>query len=156
MASRGSAIRETLAALGLIASMIFVGLEIRQNTVAARAATRQAISDVDLEYLSATLDPQTLLAAELKLESGLDLSPDEHFILVERQHVNFRIFENAFYQNQIGLLVDERWETYQRIMHRRFANDEPTQAMWAKYGAGFDAAFQRVVATIRSAEFVPQ
>ena len=39
----GKAIRETLAALGVIASMVFVGLEIRQSNVQARAAAYQAI-----------------------------------------------------------------------------------------------------------------
>ena len=34
----GKAIRETLAALGVIASMVFVGMEIRQNTAVARAS----------------------------------------------------------------------------------------------------------------------
>ncbi len=37
------AIRETLAVLGVVASLIFVGYEIRQNTIAARAAAYQAI-----------------------------------------------------------------------------------------------------------------
>ena len=36
-------IRETLAALGLIASLIFVGYEIRQSTISARAAAYQEI-----------------------------------------------------------------------------------------------------------------
>ena len=44
----GKAIRETLAALGVIASMVFVGLEIRQNTALARAATRHALTDSSL------------------------------------------------------------------------------------------------------------
>ncbi len=39
----GKAMRETFTALGVIASMIFVGWEIRQNTVAARSAAYQAI-----------------------------------------------------------------------------------------------------------------
>jgi len=33
----GRAVRETLAALGVIASLVFVGAEIRQNTTVARA-----------------------------------------------------------------------------------------------------------------------
>ena len=34
-------IREVFAFLGFIASMVFVGLEIRQNTAATRGQTRQ-------------------------------------------------------------------------------------------------------------------
>ncbi len=36
---------ETLAAVGVIGSLVFVGIEIRQNTAAVRGATLQAISD---------------------------------------------------------------------------------------------------------------
>ena len=39
----GKAIRETLAALGVIASMIFVGMEIRQNTTAIQTNTSQGV-----------------------------------------------------------------------------------------------------------------
>jgi hypothetical protein len=39
----GKAVRETLAALGVIAWMVFVGLELRQSNVQARAASYQAI-----------------------------------------------------------------------------------------------------------------
>jgi hypothetical protein len=37
----GKAVRETLGFLGVIASLIFVGLEIRQNTVTAQATAVQ-------------------------------------------------------------------------------------------------------------------
>ena len=39
----GKAIGETLAAFGVMASMVFVGLEIRQNTIMGRAAAYQEI-----------------------------------------------------------------------------------------------------------------
>ena len=39
----GKVIRETLGFLAVVASMVFVGLEIRQNTRAVRGATVQAM-----------------------------------------------------------------------------------------------------------------
>ncbi len=39
----GKGLREILAAAGVIASMVFVGMEIRQNTMVARAAAYQEI-----------------------------------------------------------------------------------------------------------------
>jgi hypothetical protein len=42
-------VRETLAALGVIASMVFVGLEIRQNNNLAQAAAYQAIGIASAE-----------------------------------------------------------------------------------------------------------
>ena len=48
----GKAIRETLAALGVIASMVFVGIEIQQNSATQRAQTRQAIADAKVSIVS--------------------------------------------------------------------------------------------------------
>ncbi len=39
----GKAIRETLGFVAVVVSMVFVGMEIRQNTIAARAAAYQGI-----------------------------------------------------------------------------------------------------------------
>ena len=143
-----SELAQIISAVAVVVSLVYVGSEIRQNTEATQGATRQAILQADLEYLGATLDPATLLAAEAKLEAGLKLSLAEQFVLIERQHVNFRLFENAFYQYRAGLLVDERWETYRLIIARRMAESEPTRTMWAKQGRHFDAAFQREVEAI--------
>ena len=46
----GTALRETLAALGVIASMAFVGLQIRDSNVQARAAAYQAIGIATSEF----------------------------------------------------------------------------------------------------------
>lgn len=55
----GKAIRETLGFVGVIVSLAFVGLEIRQNTVAARAAAYQAVGSATAEsWLSISEDPR--------------------------------------------------------------------------------------------------
>ena len=148
---RWSDVSQIVSALAVVLSLVYVGSEIRSNTEATRGATRQAILQADLEYLTSALDPQTLLAAEAKLENGVELNMEERFVLVERQHVNFRLFENAYYQYRAGLLIDERWDTYRRIIGARLTGNEPTQAMWTKYRNNFDDEFQREVEAIREA-----
>jgi len=145
-----SDVSQIVGALAVVASLIYVGIEIRSNTEATQAATRQAALQADIEYLGSVLDPATLLRAEVKLNQGLELSPEEQYVLIERQHVNFRVFENAFYQYSYGLLVPERWETYRRIIETRFRNYEPTRTMWANFGANFDEGFRVEVESIRA------
>ena len=53
-------IGETLAALGVIASLVFVGLEIRQNTAVARAQTRQALTEDLREFIMTLAADETL------------------------------------------------------------------------------------------------
>ena len=55
----GKVIQETLGFLGVIGSLIFVGLEVRQNTVASRAAAIQQSTDVARQQIQwVTGDPE--------------------------------------------------------------------------------------------------
>ena len=60
-AQRRKGMRDTLAAVGVVLSLIFVGYELRQNTQVARAAAVQAIADQSLEVILAwTSDAESL------------------------------------------------------------------------------------------------
>ena len=154
--SQLSDLSQIVSAVAVVASLVYVGSEIRQNTEATHAATRQAIAGTDFEYVGATLDPLLLAEAEAKLEAGAELTQTEQFILVERQHLNFRIFENAFYQYRVGLLEAETWQRYRWIISLQLATNGPAQKMWAKFGPSFDESFTREVRQIQEEPFVPR
>ena len=61
----GKAVRETLAALGVIASLVFVGVEIQQNTAVARSQARNDLATLNQEWLMQ-------LASDLDLSGGFD------------------------------------------------------------------------------------
>ena len=149
-----SDLSQIVSALAVVASLVYVGFQIRQNTEASRAATRQAIAETDFEYVGATLDPLLLVEAEAKSEAGLDLTTTERFILRERQHLNFRIFENAYYQYRAGLLERETWERYRWIISRQLAVNDAAIAMWERFGTSFDESFIAEVAAIRADPFI--
>ena len=49
---RARTIGEILAGAAVVASLVFVGLELRQNTAAVRAQTRQGLADQNTEFVS--------------------------------------------------------------------------------------------------------
>jgi hypothetical protein len=67
----GKAVRDTLAALGVIASMLFVGAEIRQNNVLAQAATYQALGIATSQYWLNRDDRVNRLYAEANYPEAL-------------------------------------------------------------------------------------
>ena len=148
-----SDIAQVVSAVAVVISLIYVGLEIRNNTEATKAATRQAISQTDLEFIGASLDPQTLLVAQSKEQQGLELSAIEKLALITHQHVNFRIFENAFYQHRAGLLADERWETYEYMISLLLSTIPSADSMWTVYGSAFDKDFRDGVEQLRAQPF---
>lgn len=74
----GSDLRETVGLLAVVASMVFVGVEIRQNTAAdQREAARQRSEVINAPFLSGTELPEIL--ALIKSVDGPD-APPQRFI----------------------------------------------------------------------------
>ena len=61
---------ELIGFVSVIASLIFVGMEIRQNTTAVRGATNQAISDQATELYLAMATNRNLASLTVKLYDG--------------------------------------------------------------------------------------
>ena len=122
-AMSGRTVRETLAALGVIASMIFVGLEIRQNTAAIQGATLQAISDTYTDFIHVnSLDPSQR-EVELLVFGGAteaDLTPSQHQQMLTSLIAWVGMLENTFVQYRLGLVDEAVFDGYgwNRAIHR--------------------------------------
>lgn len=68
----GEALRETLGFIGVVASLVFVGIEIRQNTIVARAAAYQDIGFVLRKHIV----PWRSTAVGLNSTSWQTIPPD--------------------------------------------------------------------------------
>ena len=105
----GKAIREILTALGVIASMIFAGLEIRQNTIASRAAAYQALGIATATVFdNQAHDRQFLMSVQGKDPAAMDTTDWRQF------HSKFtaiaRLGETVLLQVEQGLLPDNALE----------------------------------------------
>jgi hypothetical protein len=145
-------IGEFVSAIGVVASLIYVGLQIRSNTEATRSATRQALSDQDLMYVAAGIDSSILAEATAKLEKKLDVSPAEASQLVQHQHLNLRIAENAFYQFKRGRLEEVVWDRYLAILGLQMRHNPYAIKQWSHYRDSYSRDFQIVVDEILERE----
>ena len=97
---------ETVAAIGVIASLTFVAIEIRQNTNAVRGATIQAVSQQSLDLAMAGLDNTELRDA---FEAGLcvgstELTSAQRRLLGWFFASKLRADENRLRQVELGTL----------------------------------------------------
>ena len=113
----GKAVRETLGFLGVVASLVFVGLEIRNNTVVAQAATRQSVVDQAMGLYGNIITNEQLrelIIAASADPTGFDRSPSDELLLRFYFRSVFDVMENAFYHFQNGTLDDEYWASVDR------------------------------------------
>ena len=98
---------EVIGVLGVI-SLIFVALEIRQNTNAVRSAAVQAISEQVIDWqTSVALDNDWIRIASFLLEEGgtySDLPPRDRVKYLYVVNPTIRIMENRYRQVKLGVI----------------------------------------------------
>ncbi len=108
---------ETLGIGAVLIGIVFVGIEIRQNTAAIQAATMQGLTDASQEYM-------LLLGSDAELaeivRKGRD-APDQLNEIESRQYfylirARWMRYQNAFFQYQRGTIGDEDWAFYDSLI----------------------------------------
>ena len=103
---------ELVGIAAVVASLIFVGLQLRQSEVIARATLYQMRSDAGIELISITLEDREFLASLFQGEFSQDSSEylqGSWFALALFGH-----FENSHHLYQLGLLSLEQWQSDRR------------------------------------------
>lgn len=102
---------EIIGVFGVVASLVFVGLEVRQNTAAVRGATYQAIADASLQHTMWFADNETLrrLWARVRYDQALpeDFTREENLLLGTNYVMTVRRVENIYVQVREGLVEEE-------------------------------------------------
>ena len=114
-------ISEIVAVCSVIVSLIFIGLEFRQNTIAMRASAYQELGLATANILfSQSLDPEILSgygAGNEGLEEFQALPTDLAVRTRQSMRGTLRVYETIYLQVQLGLLEPEAldylgWGTY--------------------------------------------
>ncbi len=105
----GKAIRETLAALGVIASMVFVGMEIRQNTAIAKMAAAQTFTQqqLDLNQVILTEGYPALNTRMIEGAPRRDFSSGDQLRLDATYLSVIRIWESLYRSVELGIQDQE-------------------------------------------------
>lgn len=99
-----------LASVGVILSLIFVGVQIQQSREIAIAEIYQQRTALLLENFSFAVPTETEFRAWMKDRAGEPLNRDEKYALTTRYSARIAYWENNHFQYQIGLLPEEQWE----------------------------------------------
>jgi len=104
------AIAEALGAMAVVATLIYLALQIRQNTQATRSATRHAITESIMGPPNNFLQSESFRKTFLAHVNGEDLDPDQSLQLQIYCYITMQSWENMHYQYRNGMLTEEEWQ----------------------------------------------
>ena len=148
---------ELIGLLAIVASLIFVGLELRQSHQIALAAQYQARTDAGREYFYRSLDSDYRLetqATDLQVwdwsaivltdEDEQWLSENPPTVWAEAAYwavINLYGFDNYHYQFESGLLSEEGWLAMKSRLRGLLHNDPFARYLIAEYTEDFRLSF---------------
>jgi hypothetical protein len=92
---------EIVGVVAIVASLVFVALEVRQNTDAVKSSVIQAISDQSINALEIAIDNESLRQAQSAVASGTANDDQERQARLYYAML-VRIQQNRFMQSEIG------------------------------------------------------
>ena len=141
------AIAELIAAFGVIATLAYLALQIKQNTRAMRTASFQSATDsLNQANLTAASSQEISEAIEKSMTGGFDeldpVTKRRYFYLVLSI---LRVFETAYYQKDNGLLEQESWHRYDHSLRNVMLVSEGFIDWWSNQRFGFTKEFSEYV-----------
>jgi hypothetical protein len=114
--SEWASVAEIMGTVGIVLSLVFVGIQVRDNTRATQAASYQAAAEFDHQLLlTVGSDPDTAVAFSTYVRAPETLSGAAELQGRYLFGAMLRTMENFYIQNQLGTLSAASWETRRRL-----------------------------------------
>jgi hypothetical protein len=110
-------IGEVLGALGVIISLIYLAVQIRQNTRSLRASSRQAVLDGQSNFATLLLHNDNMARVyRVGIEDIGKLTDDERVQLDALLVTMFRSFQNLYFEHESSTVEQGIWDGFHRNM----------------------------------------
>jgi hypothetical protein len=143
--SKTHKVAELVAAIAVIVSLVFVGLQVQQNTTAVQSAAAQSVHENFAAWYTAIQNEPALLDITTKgmRDYGtLTATEKAQFIAVFMSFCSHT--QNAFYKFNDGSLTPELWRGWEYVS-MNFFSTPGGKAFWSERSYMFADAFQHYV-----------
>jgi hypothetical protein len=143
---------QSIAAVGVIASLVFVGIQVRDSAKAVRAATAQAVHENYAGWYLALADNASALTTCTKGFIDLaSLTPAEKAQFVCTFMAFLSHSQNAFHQWRLGHLAKDLWACWEALM-MNLVHTPGGAEFWRERSYVFGKDFQDEVKAIMARE----
>ena len=103
------------ASIGVLLGIVFLGMEIRQNTEMMRSQARDAITEKQMMFSEWVTTEPDMATALVAANQGTDsMTPDQFMMFAYFMAGVWREWENSYYQYQQGLFQENEFQTRMR------------------------------------------
>ena len=135
-----NSIAQIVAALGVIASLFYLGAQIRQNTRSQRAVVVDALTRGIADILSGQT-PEIMRSFVRVVENLESASEDDRLRALPQLFALFKLFENAWFQQRQGTLDREQWQGWDAYI-RTYYHRPGVKSWWLMRRAAFAPGFR--------------
>ena len=100
---------QILGTIAVFVSLVYLAIQVRQNSKIARAATRHAISETIMGPPTNFLQSESFRTAFLAHVDGKKLTPDQVVQLHVYSYITLKSWENMFYQYEQDMISPKEW-----------------------------------------------
>lgn len=138
-------IAEIVGGIAVVVSLIYLAVQVRQNTKSIRDSTLQANTALWSSVLVSLSGPELVKAYAVGMSGKTDIKPMQYtqFFLICR--CLFVAFENQYYQYRQGALDRETYRGYERSMSQQLLSFPGFRVWWQQSRDAFSPAFVKHV-----------
>ncbi|MEO0882080.1 MAG: hypothetical protein AAFY34_05060 [Pseudomonadota bacterium] len=129
-----------LASIAVIASLVFVGKQMRQSSLATRMMTAQINTQIMIENFNTLIDHPDLAAIFAGERDREDISPGERIRIGNVFASTFRHMEMIHMHRRYGVHEQEMWEACEARLAERIPNPV-IRAWWAASKQSYAPSF---------------
>ncbi len=135
---------EIVGAIGVIASLIYLAAQIRQNTRSLRAGTYESLAQATASSNVLLIsDPEIARIVEMGLGNE-SLSPEDRPRFEAYLRMSFRRYDSIFLHYRQGTLPTDAWQAYWNSF-RRILVSTNVQRFWERRQEDYTPDFQLLV-----------
>lgn len=140
-----NALAQVVAAVGVILTLVYLAMQIRQNTRAIRRSAYQELLNYITNVNLMLTGDRELCVLSIKARAGLgELDEADQMRLLVWFGTVFRHYQNAFNLYREGVITFEQWESMSTPLTRHLQT-QGGRDMWDVVRSGFLPAFQDMV-----------
>jgi len=144
---QASYLSQVIAAIAVLASLVFVGLQIRQNTrsqrVVAVDSLAAAIAAINVPAIESPALGEALAKA---LQDWGAASREQRIIAHYFLFSYFKLAENAWYQQKTKVLDSNQWLGWETMLRAFYHSEGVKRGWWPRRRHAYSPAFQAYLA----------